>query len=94
MRHHRRGLELAGLEPDRGPVEVVEQPLTAAEQGRHDMDGELVDEIRAQVLLRGRGAAADRDVLAARRSRALSMPPMTKWKVVPPSISSGAARGG
>ena len=47
MRHHRRGLELAGLEPDRGPVEVVEQPLTAAEQDRHDMDGELVDEIRA-----------------------------------------------
>ncbi len=50
---------------------MVEEPLPATEEDGHDVDGELVDESGAQVLLRRRGAAADRDVLAVRRGDGL-----------------------
>ncbi len=55
----------------------------------------LVDEAGPQVLADRRDAAADPHVLAPRaasraRSSAAWMPSVTKWKVVPPSISIGA----
>ena len=68
-------------------------PLPSSD--RRDREVHLVDQPGAQVLADGRDAAAEADVLARAaasraRSSAASMPSVTKWKVVPPSIASGA----
>jgi hypothetical protein len=71
-------------------IEPVEEPLPTPKQQRHVRQMHLVDQPGTQILLDRGGAAAKPDVLPARRfvrrSSADSMPSVTKWKTVPPSI--------
>ena len=65
--------------------------LAAAEEDRRDREVHLVRQPGAEVLADGRDAAPEPDVLSRRpppraRSSASWMPPVTKWKVVPPFI--------
>ena len=69
-------------------VKVVKQMLAAPEQDGRDREMHLIDEPGAQILANGRDAAAEPHILAFRR--AASMPSVTKWKTVPPSIVIGA----
>ena len=67
MRDRRRHDELDALVAVGDALEVVEEALATAEEDRHDRDVQLVDEAGAQVLLDGRRAAAEPDVVAAGR---------------------------
>ncbi len=74
--------------------EVVEEPRTATEQHRNDVQLELVQQSRRQILLTDVAAAPQLDVLPAGGllrllERGLD-PSVTKWNVVPPSISTGS----
>ena len=75
-------------------AEVVEQAGAPAEHEGHDGDLELVDQARRQVLLGDARAAADRTSWSPATSFACSsadsIPSVTKWNVVPPSISTGS----
>jgi hypothetical protein len=89
-----RGLDRADLFEAGTRGRLAEEPRAGAEQDRDDVDPHLIDEAGSDVLLDRLRAAADRDVLfpaaAVACSRADSIPSLTKWKVVPPSISSGS----
>jgi hypothetical protein len=93
--HRARGADVARrLEAEPAQVDPGEERFAAAEHGRRDREVHLVDETGLEVLADDGDAAADADVAALRRRARLRqrawMPPVTKWKVVPPSISSGA----
>ena len=67
--------------------------LAGPEQDRGDIERELVDNPGDKRLPHGGGAARDVDALLAGRLTRLcraSKPSVTKWKVVPPSISIGS----
>ena len=80
------------LQPQRR--DAVEDPCAGAERERRDVQAELVEQSGGEVLVDRRGAAGDSDVAVAGTalacSSAASMPSVTKWNVVPPSISSGS----
>ena len=67
-------------------ADTFEEPRAVPEDQRDDVELELVDEARCQVLIDGAGAAADEDVLSRRScrawSRADSIPSVTKVNVV------------
>ena len=76
-------------------LDALEQPLSGAQHQRGDVERKLVD----QPLRSGTAGSPARRPRSARRgprrppspaSSAGSMPAVTKWKVVPPSISSGS----
>jgi hypothetical protein len=54
------------LQPDLGAPEVVEEASAAPEQHWNDVELELVQEPRRQVLLNNLGAAPEPDVLTVR----------------------------
>jgi hypothetical protein len=56
----------------RAAVEVIEEPLTAAQQDRHDRQVQVVDQAGVEVLLDGGGTAADPDVGSSGRLRGSS----------------------
>jgi len=66
VRRGTRARELRDVEIAQGTVEVVEQPLAAAEQHGGDGHVQLVDEPGAQVLLDGRRSTTYPDVLPVR----------------------------
>jgi len=74
--------------------EAVEEASTVAEQHRDDVELKFVEQSRCQVLLSDVGAAPKHDIFAAAAffacSSADSIPSVTKWNVVPPSISRGS----
>ena len=82
------------LEPDLRLTQVLEEASTASEQQGSDAEFEFVEESRREVLLDGLGAAMKPDVLIARGLlgplSAGPIPSVTKWNVVPPSMSSGS----
>src|SRR5437868_5386081 len=82
MRRPRRGDVAGHLVAQRLEVEARQQRLARAQHDRRDHQVQLVDQARRQVLAHGRGAAA----LA--RSSAAVTPSVTKWKLLPPSISN------
>jgi len=51
--------------------DAVEEPLARAEDHRRDVQPQLVDQPRGQVLVHRRGPAGDRDVRLARRGARL-----------------------
>jgi hypothetical protein len=63
VRDGRRRDEVDELQPRGSVVEVVEEPLAAAEQHRRDVHLELIDQPGPEVLLRGRRATSDDHVL-------------------------------
>lgn len=64
MRNRRRADELSARVALGAVVEVVEEPLAAAEQDRHDRQVYFVDQAGPKVLLHRRSAAADPDFVA------------------------------
>jgi hypothetical protein len=90
VQRRRRTHEFGNLVSGRHVIEPVEEPLPTPQQQRHVRQMHLVDQPGTQILLDRGGAAAKPDVLPARRfvrrSSADSMPSVTKWKTVPPSI--------
>ncbi len=84
------------LKLDLGAPAVVKEASAVPEQYRNDVELELVQEPRRQVLLNDLGAAPEPDVLTVRGllrpSSARSIPSVTKWNVVPPP--SRPARAG
>ncbi len=54
------------FEPETG-TDTLEEARTAAQDDRHDVELQLVDETGGQVLVDDVGAAADEDVLVAGR---------------------------
>lgn len=76
------------LKRDVCPGDSVEEALAGSEQDGRDRQGELVDEIGAQVLAEQVGAVHDDHVLVAGCGagafEASVMPPVTNSKVVSP----------
>ena len=74
--------------------EVVEETSTVAEQHRNDVELKFVQQSRCQVLPSDVGAAPSLTSLPPAASFACSsadsIPSVTKWNVVPPSISTGS----
>ena len=91
--HDARGLDHALL-LETEIADVLEQPLTVAEHERHDVQLQLVDQPRRQVLLHGVRAAGDQDVAITGRLigsvERRCDPSVTKKNVVPPSIGCGS----
>jgi len=82
---------------DRGEARIrdpVEEPLTAAEQHRSDVEDDLVERPppRTPGAVDAPPAMSTSRSPAARfaRSRAAAKPSVTKWNVVPPAISIGS----
>jgi hypothetical protein len=77
-------------------VQILEQPDTVTEQDGDEVDLELIEEARRQVLPRDARAAPDPDVLPPAAdfafSRAASSPSVSKLYVVPPFLGSGSRR--
>lgn len=94
MRGEWRALTTRAGVADGRKIYTVEESLTGAEQDRRYGDVHLVDQPVAKILLNDVDAAAHSHVLAPAASRARSSattgPSVTKWKVVPPSMTSGA----
>lgn len=66
MRPADRGLHHPqSFQPDRFGADIFEQPKTAAEEHRHDVDVQLIDESRFQALLRGTRTPDDGNILVA-----------------------------
>jgi hypothetical protein len=84
---HLDRLELEGLDS-------VEQSLAGPEQDRDHVAREFVDHSGGERLTDGRGAARDVDAILAGRLTRLRVCGLeawvTKWKLVPPSISIGS----
>src|SRR5690606_40451444 len=85
--------------PDRDRLQVeapdaVEQPDPLTEHDRRDLQRELVDEPGGEIGVGRGGPARDVDVEVTGgltgAVEAAWMPSVTKWKVVPPSISIGS----
>ena len=78
------------LEPEVG-AEAVEEPRAAAEYQRDDVEFELVDEPRRQVLIDDIGAAADNHVLSGRGGPGVVegdlIPSVTKVNVVSDNVN-------
>ena len=74
--------------------EVVEETSTVAEHHGNDVELEFVQQSRCQILVSDLGSAPKHDVFVAGDrlawSSADSIPSVTKWNVVPPSISTGS----
>ena len=73
---------------------AVEDPQPLADGERHDVEPQLVDEIGREVGVERAHPAGDRDVgvaggVAGPLDGGID-PSVTKWKVVPPSISTGS----
>ena len=77
-----------------GVLHPFEQRLAATEQDGGDIERQLVDRLGGERLADGGGAAGDVDPKpvgrCCRASNAASNPSVTKWNVVPPSISIGS----
>lgn len=90
MCDRRRAEELHALIAIWAAVEMVEEPLAAAEEDGHDHQVQVVDQAGAEVLLHGGSATSDPDVTSVggfERSRERRLDAVwTKWNTVPPCI--------
>lgn len=67
-----------------GKIHFVDESLTGAEQDRRYGDVKLIDSVAVKILL------DDIDAAARARSSASAMPPVTKWKALPPCMTRDA----
>ena len=92
VRDGRRGDDLDRLEAR--VADAHEQPLARAEDDGHDVEVQLVEQARRQVLVTALAPPAIETSLSPAAARACSsadsIPSVTKWNVVPPCISSGS----
>src|SRR5260370_38783568 len=93
MRDHGRMNRLDDVHRDPARADPVEQAQPIAEENWRQRDGELIDQAGVEVLRTTCAPPAIRMSLPRAASRAcckaLAIPSLTKWNLVPPSRSQG-----